>query len=92
MNWFLIILSMSVLWILFSQLNELRSANDGCCKTKSCGQHSFDKTLWTGTLIAAIIFTLLFIYKIYLIATPTGRLISAESNVAAAATEMMFGK
>jgi hypothetical protein len=92
MNLFLVILVKSVLWILFSQLNELRNANDGCCKTQSCGKSGFDKFLWNGTLIAAIIFTLLFIYRLYLIYTPTGRLISSSSNFVNAATEMMFGK
>lgn len=94
MNWFLVILSMSVLWILFSQLNELRNANEGCCKTKSCGTHGFDRFLWNGTLTTAIIFTLLFLYKLYmlyartaLMATPQGRVLSAVNQ----GVEMMFG-
>ena len=94
MNWFLVTLSMSVLWILFSQLNELRGANEGCCRSNTCGKHSFDKFLWNGTLSTAIIFTLLFLYKLYmlyartaLMATPQGRVFNAVNQ----GVEMMFG-
>jgi len=94
MNWFLVTVSMSVLWILFSQLNELRNANEGCCKSKSCGKHSFDKFLWNGTLTVAIIFTLMLCFKMYMLytkkaimATPEGRVLGAVNQ----GVEMMFG-
>lgn len=56
---------MSLFWIIFSQLNQLRSSNEGCCSDKSCGTSDFDKLLWGVTLTISIILTLLLVYNLY---------------------------
>ena len=45
MNIFTTVVFMSLFWILFSQLNELRSANTGCCGDSSCGTSEWDKEI-----------------------------------------------
>jgi hypothetical protein len=56
----------SVLWIAFSQLNELKNAgdpNNGCCKDSSCGKSGWDKFIWVIVLIMSIISTLHLVWK-----------------------------
>lgn len=64
MNIFTTVVFMSLFWILFSQLNELRSANNGCCGDKSCGSSEWDRTMWGINLTVAILLTLFFLYKV----------------------------
>lgn len=63
MNIFTTVVFMSLFWILFSQLNQLRSANDGCCGDQSCGSSGWDRMMWGINLTAAILLTLFFLYK-----------------------------
>lgn len=64
MNIFTTVVFMSLFWILFSQLNELRSANTGCCGDNSCGTSDWDKAMWGINLTVAILLTLFFLYKV----------------------------
>lgn len=93
MNLVLVILLMSFSWILFSQLNEIRSANEGCCKTNSCGKSGFDNMMWISSLIFSIVFTLFMLYKFFLIYTDVymnkGK--GVVQVMEKAGTELMFG-
>ena len=64
MNIFTTVVFMSLFWILFSQLNELRSANTGCCGDSSCGTSEWDKAMWGINLTVAILLTMFFLYKV----------------------------
>ena len=97
MNTLNLIIFMSLFWIIFSQLNQLRSANEGCCADKSCGTTDFDKLLWGVTLTMSIILSLLFIYDLYYIYSNSSmRARSFRANpvqsLAEQGTELMFGK
>ena len=93
MNIFLVALIMSVFWIIFSQVNELKSANEGCCKTKTCGTSGFDHTLWATSLTLAIGFTLFLIFKGYMLykSRRLNTLNTAKNTLGELGTEMMFG-
>jgi hypothetical protein len=54
-------LSTVVLWIAFSQLNELKNADDpntGCCKDSSCGKSGWDGFIWVVVMVMSIVGTL----------------------------------
>ena len=87
---------MSLLWILFDQLNRLRTANDGCCRDNSCGKRQWDSMLWKVALILAIIMTLFMVYKIYQLLMSnetTAKMFrrNPAKSVAVEAREMVFG-
>ena len=87
---------MSLFWILFDQLNKLRTANEGCCRDNSCGKNQWDSALWSISLALAIILTLMMVYKIYQMLmsnSTTAKMFrrSPARSVAAEAREMVFG-
>ena len=49
------ILAFIVSWLAFSSLNELKTANSGCCKDNSCGKQGVDQIAWWTTLVIGII-------------------------------------
>lgn len=97
MNTINLIIFMSLFWIIFSQLNQLRSSNEGCCADKSCGTTDFDKLLWGVTLTLSIILTLLLVYNLYDMysnSSMRARIFRANpvKTLAEQGTELMFGK
>lgn len=53
---------MILLWIMFSQLDKLKSANEKCCTTQTCGKDPLDGFFWTAFLSFGIMATLAFLY------------------------------
>lgn len=97
MNTLSLIIFMSLFWILFSQLNQLRSANEGCCGDKSCGKSSFDNGLWTITLLISIVLSIFVIYRFYELYTGSSmraRLFRKNpvKALSSQGAELMFGK
>lgn len=97
MNTINIIIFMTLFWIIFSQLYELRQSNEGCCSDKSCGKSDFDVFLFNGSLLMGGFFTLLFIYRLfelYMGSDMRARSFRANpvQSLAEQGTELMFGK
>lgn len=53
---------MIILWIFFSQLDKLKSANDKCCTNQSCGKDPLDGFFWSTFLAFGIAATIAFLY------------------------------
>lgn len=53
---------MIVFWIVFAQLDKLKSADKNCCTTQSCGKDAFDGFFWNTFLAFGIMSTIAFIY------------------------------
>lgn len=53
---------MIILWIMFSQLDKLKSANEKCCTNQSCGKDPLDGFFWSTFLAFGIMATLAFVY------------------------------
>jgi hypothetical protein len=45
-------------WVMFSSMNALSSAGEGCCETKTCGKSVVDKIVWWVNLFIAVMFSL----------------------------------
>ncbi len=93
MNLLNTIIFMSLFWILFSQLNQMRNAEEGCCKDKTCGKSGFDQLMWGITLTIAILLTLFLVYKIgYLYYKVRGKGSNLfKQTLAKQGTELLFG-
>lgn len=55
------------MWIFFSQIHQLKTANktDGCCSKNSCGTSGFDKGIWNASLVVSIMLTIYSVTMIY---------------------------
>lgn len=97
MNTINIIIYATLFWVIFSQLYELRNANDGCCSNKSCGKSEFDEFLYNGSLLLSSFFTFLFLYRLlelYMGSDMRARNFRANpaKSLANEGTELLFGR
>ena len=79
-------------WIVFASMNSLASADGGCCKDNSCGTSFFDHVLWWINLFVSIVFTSYVLLVVNNKYNPYMKATKPLTDVAAAATQMVFGR
>ena len=97
MNLFTLSLGLAVAWMAFSSLNKLKVCVDAATDSSQFGKAKCpadwgfpDEQFWWAALVAGIVFTLLFLYKVVTIAFPELD-VAGKYGAKAKQLAMMFG-